>query len=499
MPDEKQSALHPLPSPPTTGSRRQLLFAGLAAIATATTSPGRSAAALLVREESRLNADLLRSFWSAVHAGDRAAVAALLDADGGLIGRVDPEGRSPFAVAHLEHHGEVAELLRARGHQPDLHEAALALDWTRFEELAGQRPGEVNSAHPIGGTTMHAAALGGAQDSIWRVYAQAGNPNPALTGPSPLQVALSHPDLAVAEMTAATLLANAASPHPPAPPRSGGVDPPLHLAAARGSAVLAEMLVRHGADPELRNTRGRTAAERAHESGHRNVETLLTLHTRIARTHHTGRTASTVDGAPYRPPQLDDLEPRRRHGVVGMAHRDLDGVRAATGGEARLAHSVATTGERAVEAGAHMGRRDIVDHLLGLGAPYALTTAVMRDDRLAVERALDADPLRIHERGAHDFALLWYPLIGRCDPAMTELLLARGARVDEQHFLGTTALHWACMTGDLAVIELLLAAGCDIDRPGRKFGPEPLRPIDHARPREHAEVVDLLRARGARA
>ncbi|MEM7258405.1 MAG: ankyrin repeat domain-containing protein, partial [Pseudomonadota bacterium] len=105
---------------------------------------------------------------------------------------------------------------------------------------------------------------------------------------------------------------------------------------------------------------------------------------------------------------------------------------------------------------AHMGRKELAAFLLKSGAPYSLPTAVMMGDYTTVKRLLNEDPERIHERAAHDFALLWYPIIGQCDLDMMQLLLDKGAKVEEQHYLGTTALHWACIRGPIELTELLL-------------------------------------------
>jgi ankyrin repeat protein len=121
----------------------------------------------------------------------------------------------------------------------------------------------------------------------------------------------------------------------------------------------------------------------------------------------------------------------------------------------------------------------------------------MRGDVEAVKRLLAEDSLCIHERGAHDFALLWYPVIGKCDAFMAELLLKAGAEVEAQHQLGTTALHWAAMSGRLDLIELFLQHGADINRRGRKFGGEPETPLDLARGRDQADAAALLLERGA--
>lgn len=144
-----------------------------------------------------------------------------------------------------------------------------------------------------------------------------------------------------------------------------------------------------------------------------------------------------------------------------------------------------------------MGRQDIVDYLLAGGAPYSLPTAVMRGDEKRVRELLREDPLRIHERGAHDFALLWYPVIGGGRIELAELLIGAGAEVERQHFLGTTALHYAALSGQLEMTAYLLQAGGDPRRIGKKFSPEGETPLQLAENRGHEEVAKLLRDRGA--
>jgi hypothetical protein len=228
------------------------------------------------------------------------------------------------------------------------------------------------------------------------------------------------------------------------------------------------------------------------------VVAMLRHPDRIPRDADSSRRAQDLRGEPYRAADLGAVSVLERSRVVGIAHSDLDAVRDAVDRDPDLVHAVATTTEGAVEAAAHMGRTDIADLLLDRGAPYAIPTAVMRNDLDAVRRLLDEDPDRIRERGAHDFALLWYPVIGGGHRAMMELLLSRGAEVEAQHWLGTTALHYAAASGDVAMAELLVDHGADVNRPGRKFGGHPLTPIEIAVQRKRDLLVAWLESRGAR-
>lgn len=437
-------------------------------------------------------------FLRACQAGDIVLIKKLLAADRDLLRAKDDAGRSGFALALLAGHREAGTFLKDAGYQTDAHEAALELDWPRFKELMEQdeatMANRVNADHPIGGTAMWAAAAGGAGSNIWRVYAQCGDPNVhprGAAGSSPLQKALLYRDLPTAELTAATLLGNGTDPNPPA----NIVAPPLHIAAQRGSFELVEMLIRQGAEVKQKDARGKTARQLADEAGHEKVFDLLKRHKKIARTTRSTRLVYDRSGSAYRMPDLQDISQYQRGNLVGMSHRNLDGVKAALDADRRMAHSIATTTEMAVEAGAHMGNRKMVELLLGSGAPYSLPTAVMMGDYAMVKRFLKEDPQRIHERGAHDFALLWYPIIGRCELDMMQLLLDHGGQVEDQHYLGTTALHWASMGGNLEMMDLLIENGADVNRPGRKFGADYETPMQMARDEKTRE---FLKSRGVR-
>ena len=437
-------------------------------------------------------------FIQACNDGELDAVKNMLATDPTLLTTKDDLGRSGFAIALLAGHRIVGDFLKEAGYQADLHESALDLNWDRYNELIGEESIEtekqVNDDHPIGGTAMWAAAAGGAGSSIWRVYANSGDPNlnpRKATGSVALQKALAFADLKTAEITAASLLSNNTDPNP----LPNAEQPPLHIAAARGSFELVEMLVRLGANVNAKNHTGKTAIQLAAYYGHQPVYELLKNQEHIPRTCRTSRTAFDMDGNPYKEPDMSDIPLYLRGNLVGSSHRNLEAVQKAVIADPRMAHSVATTSEICVEAGAHMGNKGIAEFLIKNGAPYSLPTAVMLNDFSSVRRMLDEDPNRINERGAHDFALLWYPIIGKCEPDMMQLLLERGANVEQQHFLGTTALHWACIRGPIEMVELLVENGADVNRVGRKFDEAGVTPLQHTK---DEKIANYLKSKGAK-
>jgi ankyrin repeat protein len=438
-----------------------------------------------------------QALFGAIARGDRRTVAALLDAEPNLLAAVDGRGRSTFTAALVAGAPAVADLLRARGYRTDLVESAWVGDWDRFDRLATEHPELVNAPHPIGGPAMYAAARGGRGSEIWRVYARGALPDDPSRDPdrfSALRAAFEHPDLATAEMTAANLLANAAD----ADSREPGGSSPLHAAARRGSAELVRMLVRKRADVAAVDREGRTAADVADEHGQREVVALLREHEAIARDHVALRHAFDVEGRPYRAVDLSDVSLVEQGAFTGMGHANRAGIEAGLRADPRLVHAAATTGEMAVEAATHVGRLEIAELLLDHGAPLPMPTAVLRGDVAAVARLLDAAPDRVHERGPHDFALLWYAVIGGGSIEMAQLLTQRGANVEVQSHLGTTALHFAAMSGQVEMVAFLLEQGADVHRVGRKFDATGQTALDHAVAEGHREVAALLEERGAR-
>lgn len=436
-----------------------------------------------------------REFFAAIVRDDATAVAAHLEREPALLRTRDDLGRTGFAVALVAGSARSAELIRGRGYQPDVVECAWIGDWERFDRIADVA--SVTASHPIGGPAMWAAARGGAGKDMWRVYAQGARPNPTDRQPdswSALRVAFEHPDLAVAEMTAATLLANGADPNVPEP----GASSVLHAASARGSRDLVAMLVRKGADPTARDDSGRTPIELADRAGHRQVVALLEHHGRLPRDFNTLRRAVDLHHRPYRPVEPSDVDVMGQAAFVSLGHARFDDLRRELARDPRMVHAQATTTEMAVDAAGHTGRIDICTWLLEHGAPFSMVSAVVCNRRPDVARFLDQEPRRLLERGPHDFPVLWYPVIGETPLEMMELLLDRGAVIEDQAFLGTTALHWAAMHGSVDMVALLLERGADPRRLGRKFDARGDTPVDLAAARGHEAVVRLLEERGGR-
>ena len=439
----------------------------------------------------------VQKLFNAIENGHAQKVKILLTQNRDLI-QSRRNGLTPFAFALLKNRTAIANQIKTLGYEPDLHESALAADWEKFEEYIdskGDRIAElVNQDHAVGGTAMFAAAYGNAGNQIWRVYAAGGDPNKYPNqkhSRTPLQQALRNQNLEIAELTASTLLANNANAN-----LAGKADsPPLHLAVIRQSRDLVEMLIRLGADPGAVDSKGKTAAELAASLESRAIADLLADEAKILSSCYSSRSALDRNGQPYRAPDLSSIPIVKCSQFVGSCHGQFAKVKELSQKNAKLVHSVATTGERAVEAAAHMGNKPIVNYLLDNGAPYSILTATVLGDLDSMKKMIAEDENRINERGPHDFALLWYPAIGRCKLDITEFLLENGADIEGQNYLGTTALHWAAMTGNVDLVKLLIENGADVNRVGRKFGGSRQSPLQLAR---NEKVRALLKQNGAK-
>ena len=123
---------------------------------------------------------------------------------------------------------------------------------------------------------------------------------------------------------------------------------------------------------------------------------------------------------PPKPPKPPQLKPELVYEFVGAAHGDLDKVKQMLEAEPGLLHASWNWGgfdwESAIEAAAHMGRRDIAEYLLGKGARINLFASAMLGDLEVVKSILTVHPGLITSQGAHGITLLRHAEMGG-DPA----------------------------------------------------------------------------------
>lgn len=187
-----------------------------------------------------------------------------------------------------------------------------------------------------------------------------------------------------------------------------------------------------------------------------------------------------------RMPELDQELVGR---FVGAAHGDPETVRRLLAEQPALLNARwDTQNETALEAAAHMGRRDIAEHLLETGAPNSICCAAMLGRSAEVDALLAADPALARAKGAHGIPLLYHVALGgRTDIA--DRLAALGGAVE----VGP-ALHGAVRAGHVEMARWLIDRGADLETPnfqGRT-------PLQVALAAGQTDLVALLRERGAR-
>ena len=384
--------------------------------------------------------------------------------------------------------------LRATGLELDLVEAFLAVDWTRMEALAAGDPAALERAHPIGGTPLYAAALVGSHDG-YRLRSLGCDPDAAPPGGSgftPARAALESTRAGWARIALCDVLGNGGDPNAP----QRGKSSILHGAVLRRDEALVRLAVRKGAAVQAVDEAGRTARELALELGWKSGAELLLHPERLPRDNRSSRFALDANREPVRRPDLSEVPRAMQNRVTGSSHGKLAVVRELVGSDKRLTFSISTDDELAIEACAHTGARPIIRYHLDQGAPLSLPTAVALGDLDAMRFWLDRDPTLIDERGAHDFPLMWFALLGEEKPggavAIAELLVRRGASPD-QETMGTTTLHLCAKHDTRDLAAYLLEHGADPCAKGYKFHRDGRTPLEIALEEGHSGVAELLR------
>ncbi|MEO6598021.1 MAG: ankyrin repeat domain-containing protein [Planctomycetota bacterium] len=434
------------------------------------------------------------AFLRAAEVGDLGEVRRLLAIDATLATVRDAEGRSAFVLAHLAGRAAIAEELAPRI-ELDIVEAVLAEDWPRFEALAKAQPELCQTAHAIGGTPLYAAALVGSLE-LYRLRSAGclSDASPATgSGLTPARAAMSCRTVSGAFCAATDLLANGADAK--AAQRAG--DSVLHGTVRARSELLVRLAIRKGSDPAAQDHTGRTAQDLAEQLEWRAGARLLEKHTDLPRDHRASRWLFDANRQPVVRPDLSDVPQALQSNVTGSSHAGFDRLRELVGTDTRLVFSVSTDDELAIEACAHTGNRPIIRYHLDRGAPLSLPTAVALGDHDMIRFLLNRDPLLIHERGAHDFPVMWYAVLGGCGPETAALLRGYGVAPDQES-LGNTALHWCVKRDARELAAWLIEQGADVEALGFKWDRNGQTPLQLARIDQRAEFVGMLEKAGAR-
>jgi ankyrin repeat protein len=213
----------------------------------------------------------LETLLDAIKRKDAAAVTRVLDAEPGLATARSGVGQTPAIVAIYWRAPQMLALLRARGAELDVFEAAAAGDAERVGALIAADPPLRDAHAPDGWTPLHLASHFRHAAVIDVLLAHGADVNAVSRNAdanAPLHAAAAGG--ADASVIGRLVKGGARVNH-----RQSGGFTALHEVAAIGNADVARLLLDAGAEPDARNTEGQTPAELARAAGHASLAEAL--------------------------------------------------------------------------------------------------------------------------------------------------------------------------------------------------------------------------------
>lgn len=206
---------------------------------------------------------MIEDLFAAIRSKDTDAVVRLVDADPSLLTQRNKQGISPLSWAAYVKEPKIVAALRARRGTPDLYEASIIGDEAVVAAEIARHPESINVPAPDGFTALGLAVFFGHPALASQLVDAGADVNARATNSQhvgPIHAALARQDLATLEL----LLVHGADPNLP---QERGIRP-LHEAARLGSFAPAALLLLFGADPGLASEDGRRPSDLARSEGH---------------------------------------------------------------------------------------------------------------------------------------------------------------------------------------------------------------------------------------
>lgn len=208
-------------------------------------------------------------FFNAIRAGKREEVERLLLLDGSLI-HTKNHGLSPVLVAAYCLEAQLAEFLADKTVALSIFEAAATGRTTHLIRLLARNPELVNSFADDGFQPLGLACFFGHAEAAEYLIKAGAHLSTASNNElmvTPLQSAVAGGHLPIVKM----LLKNGAQPN--VRERNGFT--PLHAAAQNGNVEAIQALILHGADQHVQANNGKRPVDLAEEQGHTRAAEIL--------------------------------------------------------------------------------------------------------------------------------------------------------------------------------------------------------------------------------
>ena len=356
-----------------------------------------------------------------------------------------------------------AVVLQAQSGSTDIFQAAAAGDTARATELINADATVVRARSADGRTPLHFATAAGKPEMVTLLGAKGAELS---AGPeSPLLAAVDFPEHGAAWEMSLFLLSNSSDPNA----RRKDAKTSLDLARAREYRDVEDMLLHRGA-----------------AGGSSTVE----------RVHFERRFVQDLQGRPVKRDDTNGLAWTTINPFVTLAHFNFEKVKELLSATPALLDTRASWDETAIEAASHTGQLQMAQWLSERGSAVSTCTAVLLGNEALVKQAIASDRLVVNERGAHDIAILAYTAYAKEQADIAEVLLKAGANVQGKA-LGVTPLHLAAPKGYLALAEVLLSHGAEVNSSVRSRG-EMVTPLALAVKAGQKKMADLLVSRGAK-
>ncbi len=142
---------------------------------------------------------------------------------------------------------------------------------------------------------------------------------------------------------------------------------------------------------------------------------------------------------------------------VGLVHDDREAALAQLERSPRLARAAASWGETALEAASHLGHRRLLAGFIKAGVVPDIFAACAMGDARAVGSLLPFS--RPEALGVHRLPLLHFAVVSR-DPSILDMLLDAGVALNPRG-ASLSPLHSAVAVGSVPMIRALIEAGVD--------------------------------------